>query len=100
MDDPLDAMVLHQRLDVIGIGHVHPHEAETVQRLEIGQPGGLERRIIIIVQIVDADHAFPAFNQPRRNGMTDEPGGAGHQHRIPARFIHMFSHPRLASRQP
>ena len=79
MDDPLDAAVPDQRLDVIGVRDVHFDEAETLQVLKIGEPGMLQRRIIIIVQIVDPDHRFAARDQPRRNRMADETGGTGHE---------------------
>jgi len=95
MDDPLDPILLHQRLDVIGIGHVHLHEAKIVERVQAGESGSLERRIIIIIEIVDADDGFPAISQPPRNGMADKAGGTSHQYRILARFIHIFS-PSLA----
>ena len=72
-------VVLDQRLDAIGIGHIHLYEAEAVQRLEIGEPRGFQRRIIIIVEVIDPDYRFPSLHEPGRDGMADETGGSGYQ---------------------
>ena len=90
MDNPLHAICQHQRLDGIGIGDIHFFKAEAIQRVEIVEPCGLQRRVIIIVEIIKPDHRFTAFDQPRRNGMADKPGGTGNKYWIIRHFAHLL----------
>jgi len=41
------------------------------------EPRFLDRRIIVVVMVVDADDGVAAFEQPQCEGGTDEAGGAG-----------------------
>ena len=55
MDDPVDVDAVGERLQRGGVGEVDPLEAEAVAELarETVEPRLLERRIVIIVEIVD-----------------------------------------------
>ena len=68
-------------IEVIGIREVRSFETKAVAEaaIEIVEPGQLQRRIIIIVEIVDPDERLAAIEQHARYGCADEAGRARDQ---------------------
>ena len=62
------------------VGHVHLDERERRMRRQARQPVVLERRIVVIVQIVQADHLIPPREQDLADMHADEAGGAGNEY--------------------
>jgi len=75
--DPVGAAVAHKGLDRIAVGDVEPGHGETGARLERRRAAGLQRRIIIGVEDVDADDGLAAIQQAMSDMGSDEAGGAG-----------------------
>jgi hypothetical protein len=70
-----------QRRHRAAIGNVDLFEAEARKSPESGKAGVLEPRIVVGVQIVEADHVMSALQQPPRDMHADEPGRAGDENR-------------------
>ncbi len=62
-DAPRPALA-HQAFEGVGLGDVHAHQLEIRPLLERPDPGLLERRIVIGVEVVDADDLLAAVQQP------------------------------------
>jgi len=56
-------------------------EAKAFPLLEQRQPPGLEPRVVVLVEIVDAEHLFAAVEQRVGDMKSNEAGGAGDQNR-------------------
>ncbi len=48
-------------------------------RLQAGQAGLLQRRIVVVVEIVDADHLVAAVHQVTADMAADEAGRSGYE---------------------
>jgi len=83
MDDRLDRMIGEQRLKCRHVGKVQFGEGEQLAMalFERRDPIALERDLIIVVEIVDADHGAPVGQQPVGHRHADEAGRAGYQDR-------------------
>ena len=79
MDDPVDLGAGQRLFERLVIREIDLHEAEGsgVQPRSSGQPLLLQPRIVIGIEIVDADHALAALEQRRGDMVADEAGGAG-----------------------
>src|SRR5580704_10512606 len=92
MHDRSEIAVAKQRCGEPAVGEVEPVKSEVLELAKDGEPCLLERRIVIGVDVVDADDRPAAFKQPARQAKADEARGAGDQnrivrHRIPWRKI-------------
>src|SRR5437868_8969864 len=81
MDDAIEIVSGHHLVQGCRIGKIDLFEPEAVveaacQTLE---PGPLEGRIVVIIEVVDPDHLVAALEQYTRRGRADEPGGTRHQ---------------------
>lgn len=76
MHHDLEAIALEQRLHPGTIGEIELQEGETMVLLEQIEPCMLERRVVILVQIVDADDRLPCPQQILRQMEADEAGAA------------------------
>jgi hypothetical protein len=79
MDDPVEFERLQALVERLPIGEIDLEKVERAGRgaLQFGQPVALERRIVISVEIVDADDTLAALQQPPRDMIADETRGAG-----------------------
>jgi hypothetical protein len=59
------------------VGQVDALEAELRAALEPRQPLALEPDVVVVVEVVDADHAVAARQQALRDAGADEAGDAG-----------------------
>ena len=80
VDNPLGAAVAHQGRQGLGVGDVHSDHAKIGAGFQPGRAGGLERRIVIGVEVVDADDGFASIQQALDGVHTDEAGGPCHNH--------------------
>ena len=53
------------------------HEAEVRVRRELGEARFLQRRVVVVVEVVVAEHVVAAREQALAQGRSDEAGGAG-----------------------
>ena len=82
MDDAVDlGMPGAQRLDRRAIADVGAPEAEAALARQLRQPRLLQRDIIVVVEVVDADHGLAARQQRPTDMRADEAGGAGQEDR-------------------
>ena len=70
-----------RRFERLGVGEIDPLEAEAVAELplQLVEPRLLQRRIVIIVEIVDPDDVVAALEQGARGRRADEPRSPGDQ---------------------
>ncbi len=82
MDDAVEFLGGGHAPERFGVGEVDVFEVETVSEIfpEPREPGALQRRIVIIVEIVDADDACPALEQNPRGGGADEARCSGYKY--------------------
>ena len=73
--DRVERMHIGDLLQCVGIGKIHPLKAEAVAILPLQtvEPRLLQRRIVIIVEIVDPDDLVTAVEEGARRGPSDEP---------------------------
>ena len=78
MDDAFESIGVGKPLKRFGVREIDAFEAEAVAVLarEIVEPRLLERRIVIIVEIVDADDVVAALQQGARRCRADEARGS------------------------
>ena len=79
MDDPADGMRFEEGGHAVAIGDVELQEAKCVEGRQLRQPRLLEPHIIIVVDIVDAQDAFAAFQQAFGHVKADEARRSCHQ---------------------
>ena len=70
-----------QRRHGAAIGNVDLLEAEAWKSPQHGEAGVLEARIVVGVEIVEADHVMSVLQQAARDMHADEPGRAGDENR-------------------
>ena len=70
-------MPVGQRQHGLAVGDVGLEEGETLVLAQRLQPGELQDRVVIVAEIVDADHRLAARQQGARDVAADEAGGAG-----------------------
>ena len=80
-------MVLEQGGHPLTIGKVELDEMEIILSLQLRKAGFLERNIVIVVEIVEADYLIAALEQPFGEMKSDKTGRAGHQN-----FCHSCLH--------
>lgn len=95
MDDPVEVFAIERCLkrDVIGEIDLLEREAGT-QLGELGQPGMLQRDVVIVVEAVDAEHRVTPCEQVAADVKADKPGRTGNEN------AHAYiSHESLALKQ-
>lgn len=68
-----------QRVQRRIVGHIGLHETEARQRLQLRQPRLLERRVVVVVQVVQAQHLVAPRQQQLGDVHADEASGAGEE---------------------
>ena len=61
------------------VGDVHLDEAKIALPRQAGQAGVLEANVVIVVEVVDADHRVTTAQEGQRRVHADETGGAGEE---------------------
>src|SRR5438270_12117958 len=79
MNDALRLVTREQLLDRGTIGDVAAHELETLELAKDIQPGMLQRRIVVVVEVVDAGDVFAPLEQSFRYMEADEAGRARYE---------------------
>jgi hypothetical protein len=77
VDDGTKAVGCEEGLHLAAVGEIDAGEGETVARFEALQTRLLESRVVVVVEVVEADNS-PAFTEEALGEVvTDEAGGAG-----------------------
>jgi hypothetical protein len=79
MDDSFRLAACKQGRQALGVGKVQPLERESGQFRTLRQPRLLQRRVVVVVKVVDADDGVTAREQGAGRMQADEAGGAGHE---------------------
>ena len=79
VNDRVDLVVGEQGVDCRLIGYIGAHKGKPRLCLKLGEPGAFKIDRIIVVQIIDADHAGAARKQPLGGVKADKTGSACHQ---------------------
>ena len=75
-------MLGEQRRHAVRVGKVEFDEAKVRRICQLGAARVFQLRIVIGVEIVDADHGAAVFQQPLGDVKADKAGGAGDENRI------------------
>ena len=76
MDDTLKRVLGEQPRHGFAVGDIQLDERKAVTPAELGQSGPLQVRIVIGVEIIDADHFIAAVKQLPGDVIADETGSA------------------------
>ena len=76
-----------------GIGNIDPGETEIAVGRETLEARPLERGVVIVIEVVDADHLVAALEQQAGDVQADEAGGTGDQDFHRGRPIEKYSKP-------
>jgi hypothetical protein len=79
VDDTLELLFCEQRSHALAVGDIELDEAETCVRLQSRQAVELELDVVVVVEVVQADHFVTAREQAQRRGHADEAGSAGQE---------------------
>ena len=81
MNDAFELVCVGKPLERFGVGEIDSFEAEAVAVLtqEIVEPRLLERRIVIVIEVVDADDVVAALEEGTRSSRADEPRGSSNE---------------------
>ena len=80
IDDPLDiGMGLRNRLHRVVVGNIRFDKGKAVQLIQFRQARTFQRRVIIVIDDVDADDPFAAFCQRPTRMKPNEAGNAGNE---------------------
>jgi len=79
IDGAVEALGGEQRFHRLALRHIHLDEAEAGKRLELLDAGFFQADVVVIAEVVDADHFGPLFQQALGDMHADESGGAGNQ---------------------
>src|SRR5579862_5051376 len=94
MDDDGEAVLGKQRLRCFAIGEIGLHEMELRLSIQDIEARLFQRRIVIIVDAVEADDLLAKRKQSLRNVKADETGSAGDEDLT---FFHAFTDPALTA---
>src|ERR1700722_9170754 len=86
MDDARELPVGEQPRHSRAVGKIEPDETEVRKGRQMRQADGLERDVVIIVEIVEANDIESVPQQAFSDVKTDKPGGADHKELV--RTIH------------
>ena len=79
MNDALRLVAREQLSHRGAVSDVGADEFETFELPQNLQPGMLQRRIVVVVEVVDAGHVLAALQQPLRHVKADEAGRARYE---------------------
>ena len=80
MDDFVEAFFGKQFLHPGTVGHIKFDKAEAGQGSQAFEAVFLERNLVVIVEIVEADNLIAACQQAQRGGHADKAGSAGNKY--------------------
>lgn len=77
--------------DGLTVGEVHLHKMKTGQRCQVAKSGLLERRTVVVVDIVDANNFGTLGGKNLNHLVTDKAGRAGNKnlHCLPLFFLYI-----------
>src|SRR4051812_37519187 len=79
MHNVLELALLKELRHPLTIGKIKLHECKARQLLQLTEPCLLQRRVVVGIEVVEADHRLPGLQQAARDVEANEPGRAGHQ---------------------
>jgi hypothetical protein len=79
VDHRADLLPGQRPLEGAEIGEVDLAEGEAGKRRQLGQAVALQGNGVVVVEVVEADHALATFQEAERRMVADEPGRAGHE---------------------
>jgi len=79
MNDAIEALAREEFGNSRPIADIQLDEAKSAARFEKAQPVELQRNVVVIVQVVEADDFVTPVKQAQRSGPANEAGGAGKQ---------------------
>ncbi len=79
MDDALRPLLPEQLIDRGTVGEIGLYEAEAVAPLQLEEARFLQFGVVIVVQIIEADHLMAEIKQPFRRKEADKARSAGYQ---------------------
>src|ERR1700733_15852408 len=91
MNDRTECTIAKTRFGAFAVGKIEPVKAEFAELPQHREPGFLERRVVIVIDAVDADDGAAAFEQPARQREADKARGAGDENRL---LRHRYAHNR------
>jgi hypothetical protein len=80
VDDGIEVALLEQVLHHHAVGDVVLEEAEVGVGFQLFQPREFERRVVVVVEVVDADDLVAAGEQDLRDVHADKAGGTGNEY--------------------
>jgi len=80
MDDIVRPHLGEQRLHPFPVGQVELPKGKGGKFPQLIEPGLFQRRVVIVVEVVDAGHADAGRDQPPADRIANKAGCAGHQH--------------------
>ncbi|MNN59508.1 hypothetical protein D3C81_1746270 [compost metagenome] len=88
VDHPIEPLAGKERRHGGAIGEIAPLEAKSGQWQQQCQPCLLQADLVVVVEVVEADHLMAVATEPLRHMEADEAGGAGDQilHRVCSRL--------------
>ena len=79
--DVVGFKVRDERGEFLGVGEIRLQKTEIRQRRELLKAGALEGDVIVVGEVVHAEHlATLRFGEAASDMVSDEAGGAGHEH--------------------
>ena len=78
--DHIKLLGFEQLRRLLAVGQFLLRKLKTRHRLQLGQPVLLQLHVIVIVQIVKADHVVPTVQQPTAQVESDESGRSGDEY--------------------
>jgi hypothetical protein len=97
VDDDLELLAGVQLAEPGAIGQIHAHEAKSLNPLELAQARLLQRDIVVVIQIVEANDRPPLLQQPAGQVKTDETRHADDQDRHVRCFVALRRRLRIGS---
>ncbi|OPZ57054.1 MAG: hypothetical protein BWY87_01707 [Deltaproteobacteria bacterium ADurb.Bin510] len=94
VDDRIEAALDNQAQQTFTLGQVKFLEAEAGLTLKPGQTVGFELGLVVVVEVVDADHRVVIIQQPLTQMVANKAGRAGYQN-FHCILLKKQSHPRL-----
>ena len=75
-------MFTEQRRNHAAVGEVDLLETECCERRELGEPRPFEARVIIRIEVIDADHGTALYEEPPGDVEPEEAGRPGDEDRL------------------
>jgi len=87
VDHALRLVLAEHPLHRLAVADVHALLGEALVILDPRQPRLLQRHVVVVVQVVDADDLVAAFQQTQGQRIADKAGGSGNEYFHVARIV-------------